>query len=548
MRLFPLSCLMLLMLSAFWSCDGRGDDPRLLRAERIIFDSPDSSLIILDSISLSDLDRESDRALYAMLVTEALEKLHLNPTDDSLISIATDYYDHHDDVERQVISHYYRGVVQFHNQRFSAAIVNFFQARDIAGKYYMYFWRGMACRGISDIYNKTYNSAEELNYAREEYEYTKKSGRQPYINYALLDFARALCNSNELEKSNELLSKVLDSAQVYNDQYLEYGAKQLMVTNLVLNSRSQEAYPIILEVLTTPFKEINDSFLLANVCIEIGEFDKADQILSILSVKDNEERLSIMSLRATLMNARNDYKNAFMASDSAFKLTNIEFRENASNTLTSTLKEYFDIKEKHSDALIQASRLRNWLILIIAIFIIIVVIFVSVLLNKRQKRRIEEKVLFAEQLKSDLDRMKNDSAATVELIQKLMSTKYKLLDDLSSIIMQSSDTKVARRRIADVVTGIIEDLTIGNKNILLLENEVNTVYNNLIIDFKNDQPDLKEADYRLYLFSVLGLSNSVISLFLKEEKIDAVYNRRRRLKDKIKRLDKEKQQRYLAFL
>ena len=148
------------MLSAFWSCGGRGDDPRLLRAERIIFDSPDSSLRILDSISLPDLHRESDRALYALIVTEALEKLHLNPTDDSLISIATDYYDRHDDVERQVRSHYYRGIVQFHNKKYSSAIVNFFQARDIAGKHDLYFWRGLACRGIADIYNETYNSKD----------------------------------------------------------------------------------------------------------------------------------------------------------------------------------------------------------------------------------------------------------------------------------------------------------------------------------------------------------------------------------------------------
>ncbi|MDE6581596.1 MAG: hypothetical protein K2K47_03600 [Duncaniella sp.] len=548
MRLLLYPIIILLLLSVFGSCGRHDYDERLLRAESIIFDSPDSSLLILESISPDELNRESDRALYALLLTETLEKLHLNPTDDSLISIATDYYDNHTDVERQVRSHYYRGIVQYHNDRYSPAIVNYFQARDIAGKNDMYFWRGLACRGISDIYNKTYNAAEELNYAREEYEYTLKSGRQPYVNYALFDLARSLCNVNELEESNNILNKVLDSARFYNDHYLEYGAKQLMVTNLMLDSRVEEACPIIREIFETPFKERYDSFLLANLYIETGKFKNAEDILSHLSIRDNEEKLSVIGLKSEIMVARNDFKNAFIFRDSAFKLTNIEFRENTSNSLTTSLTEYFDIKDKHQDSLIQASRLKNWIILIIAVFLISVVVFVSFLLLIKQKRKIEEKVVFAEQLKSDIDRMKTESADAIKLIQKLMSTKYKLLENLSIIMMESTDTKAARRRIADSVTGIIEDLSIGSKSIQLLEDDANSVYNNILYDFRIDLPDLKEADYRLYVYSIFGLSNSVISLFLKEDKIEAVYNRRRRLKDKIKKLDEEKQLRYLKFL
>ena len=59
---------------------------------------------------------------------------------------------------------------------------------------------------------------------------------------------------------------------------------------------------------------------------------------------------------------------------------------------------------------------------------------------------------------------------------------------------------------------------------------------------------MKEADYRLFLFSLLGFSIPAIAVFLKEKKITAVYDRKRRLKDKIKTLDPIKSNRYLAFL
>lgn len=74
------------------------------------------------------------------------------------------------------------------------------------------------------------------------------------------------------------------------------------------------------------------------------------------------------------------------------------------------------------------------------------------------------------------------------------------------------------------------------------------MFDNLMTDFKEDLPGLKDVDYRLYLFSVLRLPTIAISLFLKEDKALAVYNRKKRLKDKIKQLDDKKRERYLKFI
>lgn len=129
-----------------------------------------------------------------------------------------------------------------------------------------------------------------------------------------------------------------------------------------------------------------------------------------------------------------------------------------------------------------------------------------------------------------------------------MSSKYQLLDELCFIVTETPDTRIARRRIADVVTKLIDELSIGSRRLIKLEKEVDTIYDNLYSDFCNDVPNLRETDYRIFLFSVLGLSNSVIALFIKEEKIGTIYNRRRRIKELIKKLPEDKQERYLHFL
>ncbi|MDE6417379.1 MAG: hypothetical protein K2K68_10200 [Duncaniella sp.] len=545
MRLLLYPIIILLLLSVFGSCSRHDYDDRLLRAESIIFDSPDSSLLILESISPDELNRESDRALYALLLTETLEKLHLNPTDDSLISIAADYYDNHTDVERQVRSHYYRGIVQYHNDRYSPAIVNYFQARDIAGKNDMYFWRGLACRGISDIYNETYNSIEELNYAREEYEYTLKSGRQPYVNYAMLDLAKALSNDGKIDESLHLISIIEDSAKLHSDEYLYYGAKQLLATNMIVLGKNEEAFQILKDSRLFPFFEKHDSFLLGYTLIETNRLKETEDFLK--SFIDDKE-LNNIGLKYLYEAKRKNYELAFEVCENALNLTNKEIKRAVNHALTTSLNEYFNLKDEQIASELDSARLKNRLLFISVFLIAIILVGLSILVYNRQKKKIEEKVIFAEQLKEDLDRISNQSISSGAIIQKLLISKYKLLEELSTIVMQTRDSRTARRKIADTVTGLINDFTIGTGRIEEIVNEINKTHDNLLEDFKADLPDIKDADYKLYLFSVIGFSNAVISLFLNEEKIEAVYNRRRRLKDKIKKLDEEKQLRYLKFL
>ena len=66
--------------------------------------------------------------------------------------------------------------------------------------------------------------------------------------------------------------------------------------------------------------------------------------------------------------------------------------------------------------------------------------------------------------------------------------------------------------------------------------------------FREDFPNVKDADFILFLYTLLGFSNIAIALFLKEEKVMAVYNRKNRLKKKIKEIGEERAKAYLDLL
>ena len=70
--------------------------------------------------------------------------------------------------------------------------------------------------------------------------------------------------------------------------------------------------------------------------------------------------------------------------------------------------------------------------------------------------------------------------------------------------------------------------------------------NGLFSKFKKDFPKCKDEEYRLFLFLMMGFSARSISLFL-GEKIEVIYNRKSRLKAKIKNSDISRKMDYLAY-
>ena len=78
-------------------CSGNGKEktplPELVHAESVMFDHPDSSLHILESMEVpsSRTDKEN-HALWCLLTSQAKVKQLMKISSDSLVRIAYDYY------------------------------------------------------------------------------------------------------------------------------------------------------------------------------------------------------------------------------------------------------------------------------------------------------------------------------------------------------------------------------------------------------------------------------------------------------------------------
>lgn len=188
-----------------------------------------------------------------------------------------------------------------------------------------------------------------------------------------------------------------------------------------------------------------------------------------------------------------------------------------------------------------------YLLVILTVLIVGIIIWVTISIMLKHKKMMREKIIHAEQLQEMLQQIKSDNVSAYDTIKGLQSTKNELFEKLCGIVLRNNDEVTIREKIADTIIELINSHSIKGAKVQELAREVDDMYNNLYTDFRKDLPDLKEADYCLFLFTVLGFSNVTISLFLQENKVNAVYDRKRRLKDKIKKLDKTKSQRYLEW-
>lgn len=95
----------------------------------------------------------------------------------------------------------------------------------------------------------------------------------------------------------------------------------------------------------------------------------------------------------------------------------------------------------------------------------------------------------------------------------------------------------------ELVSGLGSD----QKTLKELESFVNTYRDNLMYRFRETFPEIKESDCILYLYSVAGFSARAISIFI-NEKLEVVYNRKSRLKQKISRSSSIEKDKFMSYM
>jgi hypothetical protein len=523
----------------FSSCNReRNMRSTLANIETYIDEHPDSALKSINAIDSNAVQGRRVKAKYALLKSLALNKNHIEVSDDSLTRIALAWYSKHGTTEEKAKSYYCEGRVQQDAEDYNSAIVSFTEAEENADKAGDYYVEGLIQRCIAEIYNHTYQKEDELRYHRMAYESFKKAGKVPHSRYELLNIANALQNRGEFADADRLYSKLLAISKKEGDEPLMAGvlySYSAMCVNKV-NPDPAKAIKLLYTLRDTLHYGLDASNLgdLAYAYALLGEKGKAKEFL-----KGADTLSAGASARAEFMDASynvakyaGDYRSALASLESASKIQDSLLNVMLDQSVNVSQKEYY--RQRAASA--EDSRLNERKISILSIACLILLLTIVAYLayraiNSRNERireyqiKVREALLEKEEVGRELERRKMSVAREfrdkLDTVGKLAMSHYEYASDASAR-MKAEDKEVKR---------IISELS-GEKTTAKLEAELDEAMDGIMTKLKKEMPRFKDGDFRLMSYWFSGFPTEVICLLMGAEK-DWVYKRKNRLKERI---------------
>ena len=400
------------------------------KAEECLEQYPDSSMAILNTLKIGQIQNKANRARYALLKSIALDKNYIDVTDDSLTSIAVSYYKKHGTADERLKAYLYNGRVYHNAKDYERAMNDFLQAEKSVKSCKNNIIIGRLYNSKALIYNTIFDGRSAIEQLGLASKYFLKGGDTVRFlnnlnntaiimrNSSLLDSVALADYKNQMERYWERLTPS-QKDNYYFIQLEMIPKTDTVAINLMIN-----------KYLNSNLGEDNISWLsIANAYLKVGNIEE-----SLKSVKKHKLDGSITdatyySILSKIYSKNGEYEQAYNFLSKSKELTSDRYYRTVKSD-TKFLEERYDakaqdVKQKH---LI--------LFLVMGIVIIILVLF---LLKKHYKNVSLEHQMKLLALEEESKRQQQELeclAAEKENYQLKCRDAIKEQEELKSIIEQ----------------------------------------------------------------------------------------------------------------
>lgn len=537
-----------------WTLPGchRTPDARLLHAEAIMEEHPDSALNILEDIDASSLNTEEDVALHGLLLTQARYKNFIDEVNDSIIRKSAYYFTNNENFEYASMAFFLMGMIQMDTNKLGEAVVSFSKGLDMAKEHMIYMWEGQCARGLFMLYGRLLDSSSQLRYAEIAYDAFSKANYKDWKEYALYDMAISYNNNGKYEKAYTLTQDLIDGFEGCGDSLLLEESTHLMgliTFNLNNHYESLNYYAVAFNlnpnVLTENDKE-NISYSIYIVGTDTISAEIKKLIDEIGSTNDFQYPYAILAKEGKYEDA---YRNLELYKAAQDSIIDVVLKNNVSE---------FSNQYEESQARLKETRKRNERIVISALFIfflmfvVILFLILKVKLSNREAK-IANLMSNVESLKNDLQDQINQKTQEREsnrLCEKpyiqLLSETYSEANDLCDKYYQYGGMKTHKSVSMEEINKTIRNFT-DAQYLAEIEKYVDEISTGLYSSFKREMYSMKEDSRRVFLYYLLGFSPRSISVLM-NLRLDAVYNKKSRIKSAIVRSNASRKDEYLKIL
>lgn len=535
------------LLGIIVSCSSERDTVRLVnQAEKIVQEHPDQAMRMLDTLSRGNFSSRKERARYGIVKSMALTKNWIEPSSDSLIRPAVDYYGKSRQYDYRMKAWFYFGRVQLVQGELVASLYSFKQAEHAAENTGDDRYKGLIQMGLADVYNRNYNSLEALKHVKKALPFFLAVNDRYNYYVTQLRQAEELRNLEEWDTAEALFDSLaaIPDADKYIIKRSLLGCAHLCIHRP--DPKPDKAKELLLNALQRFPGELTeiDYCNLAQAFAMTGDIAQAEGILDQVEAL-NPKYFGLKSFRAEILSRKGDYKGAYRLFGDAYRMESKIIRETLKQSTAVAERDYFTMME--SQALLRTKK-RNSLIIFIVVGSILLIAGLWSFFSRRKKRDEWEK----EQFRSLSENTTSALASLTGLADRTDQERRDMKDMQIRVMLQTFRNQMEGAQSAaqlyeslkqddrkwhkayDYLKEQAQELFGDEWAYKRLEKRVNEEVDGIMMRLRKQVALSDEGDYRLACYLIAGCSPGFIAERMNRS-LSTIYSKKSRLLTEIRK-------------
>ena len=522
----------LLLATLCMGCGGRLSMRELEHLEARMNDAPDSVLAVLTA---ADMPRWGERrALYALLTVQAQDKSYIDVADDSLISIATRYYDRRGPALRRLQAFYYHGRVYANAGLSHEAMTAYTRAKEFVDEVDAPYSVGLLFGQMGVLYGNDYDYPRALECFEEEMRYYEIAGKERLQYNAKRDIGQCYLNMNSVKQADSIFNEVLVWGEAYSDVYIIRSTLNLLLLLHDATGNIEAMDSLFKNYPPEMFESNTETYgIMAHYHALKGNKSMAEESLSqawrlAKTARDTamlwQKSSQIYKIMDAPYDALQGYERLLIYQDSVVRVT-------LQQPLIASQRDHYETRLKVEELRNQQQRYLMRGAAAIALMVAVVLgIYVRRFLRNKNRQLIEQ-IELADELRLTVynkeqaleevhhalsaQRLTYDTKLHVmnQQISQLFRARYQLLDELSKTYYEGTANKSEKDKVYKKVLTEIERLSV-DEEFAQLEDIINEYCDNVMAHIRAELPKMfSKIDYHLLCCFYIGFSGKTISVF-----------------------------------
>ena len=516
----------ILMSVSLSSCSSSVKSPLLLSADSLMEIYPDSALSILESISSPQKLPRADRALYALLLTQARHKNYIALEDDSLIKTAVEYYGDKKKSVRAAKAHYYWGATYLEKGYTSFAVDEYLTAIRLMPVRDEFL--AMIYDNLADCYEKDdlYDIAIEAY--RQAYQILEGGSQQTY---PLRGIARICLLQNKKDSSLLYYQKALDYALAEQDSSL-IGALYhdlAMVYNEKKDYVQADKY-VSKAMIMQGDDAVNVCLSKAQIMLNLNKLDSASYFFS-----KNIDQLNIYGKAVCydgmhqIAKKRGEWKIATENMD-AYRVLYDSMQIMNDNEELNRLMDKHQLEE-HKRLLSEHTKMLVFTLVSVFFFLMIICVFCFMWNDRKRKKRYIALQRELTQNRVDTMLLKEEEVSETNK-EDLDKKRSKLTEQQIQLCISVLKTTNCYDQLEALEKATPKQLLVMRSLRKEIRSEISSAFVDVMMNLKERYPALTGDDIFYCVLSLLCCSKTVI-MELMDSTSDALKTRKNRIKNKM---------------